>query len=781
MARTTRRKAVQLAAARPVSRVQGTSEAAAFPLGALMLAASVSSWAQTPAPGQTVQSTGSLPQITVTGDADVQGKEQFQTTKTGVAKGNQDIRDVPNSINVITEMLMDDAKLNTLKEALHYSAGITFAATENGTDQDIRLRGFPVATVGDLLIDGMRDPSQYDRDTFNLDRIEVLRGSASMLFGRGSTGGVINQVTKKPLLADQSDVVGSIGSDGFYRATADMNKRLDEDKAFRLNLMWNKADNDGAKIDKYGIAPQYSWGLGTRDEFTVGAFYLNVDNVPMSGTRYLSNGTFNNGIAQSTIPDLKPGAYYGSPSDYLKGEAAYVNGSWLHTFDDGGQLKTQARSGQFDRSQWGSTAAFCNRLPTISATGAASCPAGGAVNAGTLSPSTYVYAVGLSPRKDQYKGTYLQSDYSNTFILGGMKHEILTGVDASRETADRFGAWGTVGTNYYKGTTTVANPDSLPSLAASPTYRSTQNYSANNFGAYIQDLLQVAENWKLLGGLRWDSMRGDFSQNNYANTATPNPSSIVTSHLNEHPLSYRAGVLYQPSPTQSYYFSYGTSFNTAADTYQYVTPQNANTPPEESRNIEVGGKLDWLDGKLSTRAAIFRTEKYNERTTDSDFAGDAYLLSGKRHSQGMELEVVGRLTPQWEVYLSYAFIPDAKIDKAGSVNANIVGSPVGLVPKHSGALWVSYQATQKFRVAGGLRGASENRPLQGVTGAASTTAYVPGYLVGDAMMEYKFTPDVFGQLNVTNITNKLYGDQLYPGFVIAGQQRTYMATVGVRF
>lgn len=756
-----------------------------------MLAASVSSWAQSPAqpappaqpaqPAQAAQSGGTLSPITVTGQAEVQGKEQLQTTKTGIAKGNQDIRDVPNSINVITERLIDDAKLDTLKEALHYSAGITFAATENGTDQDIRLRGFPVATVGDLLIDGMRDPSQYDRDTFNLDRIEVLRGSASMLFGRGSTGGVINQVTKKPLLLDQTDVVGTIGSDGFYRATADMNKRVGEDSAFRLNAMWNKSDNDGAKIDKYGIAPQFSWGIGSRDEFSVGAFYLNVDNVPMAGTRYLANGTFKNGIAQSTIPDLKPGAYYGSPSDYVTGEAAYINGSWTHTFDDGGQLKTQARSGTFDRSQWGSTANFCNVLPTRQTNGNMGCAPAGAVNAGNLSPGTYVFANGLAPRKDRYKGTYLQSDYSNTFNWGGLKHEILAGVDASRESADRFGAWGAVGTNFYKGTTTVANPNSLPNLAASPTYRPTQEYSATNFGAYVQDLVQVAEHWKLLGGLRWDSMRGDFSQFTYPNTNTTTPSSTATSHLSENPPSYRAGVLYQPSPTQSYYASYGTSYNTAADTYQYVTPQNANTPPEKSRNIEVGGKLDWLDGKLSTRAALFRTEKYNERTTDSDFAGDTYLLSGKRHSQGLELEVVGRLTPQWEVYLSYAYIPEAKIDKIGSAQANVVGSPVGLVPKNSGAMWVSYQATPKFRVAGGIRGASENRPLQGNTGAASTTAYVPGYVVGDAMMEYKFTPDVFAQFNVTNITNKLYGDQLYPGFVIAGLQRTYQATIGVRF
>ncbi|MDM0115156.1 TonB-dependent siderophore receptor [Variovorax sp. J22R133] len=786
MARTSRRRvAAQRTAAtvRPLSTETASAAApaafAAFPLGAMMLAASVSSWAQTPAaPAQG----GSLATITVEEQADIQSKDSFQTKKTNIGKGNQDIRDIPQSINVITEKLMEDAKLDTLKDALHYSAGITFAATENGTDQDIRLRGFPVATVGDLLIDGMRDPSQYDRDTFNLDRVEVLRGSASMIFGRGSTGGVINQVTKKPWLADETDLIGTVGSNGFYRTTADLNKRVGEDSALRINAMWNKADNDGAKIDKYGVAPSYSWGIGSRDEFLIGAFYLNVDNVPMSSQRYLQNGTFKDGVAQGTIPDISPGNFYGTQSDYLKGKAAYGNAYWIHRFDDAGELKTQIRSGQFDRSQWSTTGAFCNRIPTTNAAGQqAACPAAGTVNASNLSQGTYVYGLGLAPRKDQYNGTYLQSDYSNAFNWGGMRHNILTGIDASHETADRFGAWGIVGTNYYKGYTTVGNPNDGRTLPVSPVYRPTSDYSANNFGAYLQDLVQVSQDWKILGGVRWDNFKGDFSQITYPNTNTTTPGAIAQSHLSESPWSYRAGVLYQPSPTQSYHFSYSTSFNTAADTYQYVQPKDANTPPEESRNIELGAKLDWLDGKLSTRAALFRTEKYNERTTDSDFANTSYLLSGKRHSQGLEFEMVGRLTPQWEIYVSYAYIPEAKIDKIGSTNANVVGSDVGLTPKHSGATWISYQATPKLRMAGGLRGASQNRPLQGVTGAASTTNYVPGYLVGDAMFEYKFTPDVFAQFNVTNITNRLYGDQLYPGFVIAGQQRTYQATVGVRF
>jgi catecholate siderophore receptor len=238
-----------------------------------------------------------------------------------------------------------------------------------------------------------------------------------------------------------------------------------------------------------------------------------------------------------------------------------------------------------------------------------------------------------------------------------------------------------------------------------PVYRDSSAYSAKSVGIYLQDLVQVAPDWKVLGGVRYDRLSGDFDQYTYSNPAcvrpTPAPRgytqtancsdrrerysagspfpTVTSTHLSQGAWSYRAGVLYQPSTTQSYHLSYSTSFNSSADTYQYVSPQTAGTPPEKSRNIELGAKLDWLDGKLSTRAAIFRTEKTNERTTDSDFAGSSYLLSGKRHSQGLELDVVGRLTSQWEVYFSYSFIPRATIDQVGSTaTPGTVGSRVGL-------------------------------------------------------------------------------------------------------
>ena len=724
-----------------------------------MLAASVSGWAQSSAaPDGVTEKT--LSTVTVKEKAEaLQGKNALQTKQSSIGKGNQDIRDIPQSLSVITEKLIDDRKLDTLKEALHHTAGITFSATENGTDQDIRLRGFSISTVGDLLIDDMRDPSQYDRDTFNYDRIEIMRGSASMLFGRGSTGGVVNQVTKQPFLADQNDVETTIGSRGYMRTTGDFNVRTSEEAALRINVMGNKAVNGGAKIDKYGIAPTYRWGIGTWDEFSVGLFHLNVHNVPQSSIGYLGGN----------IPNVNPGNFYGTNSDYLLGKATYGTFKQTHKFDDGGELRSQVRTGVFDRAQWITNAAY-GAAPALNAI---------TVTAANLNPSTVLRRQGLTPRKDQFTNIYLQSDYSNDYNWGGMKHQILSGFDAAQERAKRFLASNGIGANYDKGNTVIGWPNDDRTLAVSPLYRDSSNYSASAMGAYVQDLVQIAPQWKLLGGLRYDTFKGDFNQLTYNTTGALTGKANAKMSIGA--MSYRGGVLYQPTPTSSFHMSYGTSFNTNADTYQYTTAQTANTPPEKSRNIEIGAKLDWLDGKLSTRAALFRTEKYNERTTDADFAGTAFLLSGKRHSAGLELDVVGRVTPQWEVYLSYAYTPTARINQAGTAAQATIGQRVGLTPKNSGSAWLSYQATPQLRIAGGLNGASENFALQGTSGAAQLTARAAGYLVADAMMEYKVTPDTYVQLNIANLTNKTYGDQLYPAFAVLGAPCTVKMTVGTRF
>lgn len=733
-------KATQLSAIAVKTTVSGVTSAdiGKLPMGALMLAASVSGWAQS------ADATKSLSTVTVTEKAEQQqGKDTLQTKKTTIGKGTQDIRDIPQSINVVTERLLDDKRIDNLNDALRLTAGVTFSAAENGSMQDIFIRGFSVAQVGDLLIDGMKDPSLYERETFNLDRIEVMRGSASMIFGRGSTGGVINQVNKKPLAVNQSDVDFTVGTGNYKRTTGDFNIVTGEDAALRLNVMATDADNYGASVQKRGVAPAYTFGMGTRNEFTVGYYYLDYDN------------TLKNNLAYNTIgTSTDPRDFYGTDSDFSKGTASYGYLQHTHRFDDGGELRSQLRSGTFKRRQWLTVARFAGAPSTWNA-------------------NTVVTRSGLTPRKDEYDGTYFQSDYSNSFTGLGIKHSLLTGVDFAYEKADRF-TQSVAGAN--KGTTTLGHPGAgyvvrEPVFGTNP----TGGYESKSYGIYAQDLAQVAEHWKILGGVRWDSIDGDFS-------STTTQAGVVRfnqASMSDGVPSYRFGVLFQPSETASYHFSYSTSFNTSADTYQYVTPQVANTPPEKSRNIELGAKLDWMEGKLSTRAALFRTEKFNERTTDADFAGDAYLLSGKRHSTGLELEIVGRPSPKWETYFSYAYIWDTNIDAAGSASASSVGQPFGLVPRHSASAWVTYQVLPKLRLGAGMTVSSENYSISGTSPVRGAKA--PGYAVFDAMAEYRFTEDTYVQLTGKNLDNRLYAAELYRGFYMPGAGRSIQATVGTRF
>lgn len=686
--------------------------------------------------------------ITVKAQAETDATS-IRAASSSIGKGTQDIRDIPQSLSVMTEKLLDDRKLTTLKEALHHVAGISFAAAENGTDQDIRIRGFPVATVGDLFIDGMRDPSQYERDTFNTERVEVLRGSASMLFGRGSTGGVVNQVSKKPQLSDETEVQLTIGSGDLLRGTLDFNHRTGETSGLRISAMNTVAHNGGARIDKQGLAPSFSWGVGSADEFNVSAFYLNANNVPRPGIGWLQGG----------VPaGIKAGDFYGFASDQLLGRAANGTLSQVHQFGGGGgELKTQLRQGSYDRQLWSST----NRYAA-------------GTTQDNLNAATLLTRAGLTPRKDRYGTTYLQSDYSNSFNACGLRHEVLAGVDAAQEKAARDSV--VPGTNpTLRPGTAVGTPDDGSALANTLQWRPSSDYSARSAGVYVQDLQQLSPSWKLLAGVRWDRFKGDFSQTAYSATNVPTRTATT---LSNSLWSYRSGVLFQPTETASFHFSYATSFNTSADTYQFVTALTANTPPEKSRNLELGAKLDWLGGKLSTRAALFRTEKYNERNTDLDSAGSAYLLSGARYAQGLEVDVVGKPAKDWEVYLSLSYVPNAEITQAAdtAAGANTLHKRVGLTPKASGSVWLSHQATAKLRLAAGFNGSSRTYPLT-VAGANSAGPWV----VADAMAEYQLTPDLRAQLNVTNIANRTYGDQLYPGFVVLGEPRKAQLTLAFLF
>jgi catecholate siderophore receptor len=308
--------------------------------------------------------------------------------------------------------------------------------------------------------------------------------------------------------------------------------------------------------------------------------------------------------------------------------------------------------------------------------------------------------------------------------------------------------------------------------------RSGRTFNARAIGVYAQDLLQIAPDWKVLGGLRWDHFNGSYwSAATTAGNGTVTPA--ATRERSDSVWSKRLGVLYQPNPLQSFHASWGTSFNTSGDTYQYDA-LGSNTPPEGSRNFEIGAKLDSADKRYTTRLAVFHATKTNERNRDPDSAAAAYLLSGKRHSAGFEIDITGRLTPRLEVYGSYAWTPVAKIDvgaptTALSLSGELQGQRPSLTPRHSGTVWATWQVDSALRVGAGLNWRSAQTPNRNPGWEAQA------YVTGDLMAEYRFNDRMILKANLSNVANQLYADALYTGHYVPGAGRMLLVSLTTQF
>ena len=735
-------------------------------------ASAASSPAAPLAPATAPASETPLPQVKVKASAEPTGRESYQATTTRIGKGTQELRDVPQSITVVTERLIDDRNLDTLKDALHNTAGITFLAAEGG-EEDIRLRGFSLAATGDIFLDGLRDPAFYDRDTFNNDRIELLRGSASMLFGRGSTGGAVNQVSKQPLILPRNEVGVTMGNAGYARGTVDFNVKTGDDAAFRLNAMSTVADNHGNPIDKFGFAPTLRWGIGLPDEFSVGAYVLENRNGMNYGMPWVPVSIDSRG---DRLLDVDPGAYYGLASDRNHGSATSASASHIHRFGQGAELRTIVRQGHYVRDQRASTIRIrpVNALPD-------SCQTPFVVgNAGPRQAAVYApisdateLCRGTNNKVQDMDTTTVQSDYSGKHAAFGLRHDLQGGVDLARESFRNYATALPAGTTLTKPLTILGSPADGASVDESLRQKVLNRaFVARALGVYVQDLVQLAPSWKLLAGLRYDRFEGRFDQPATATAAA------VTRQRSDGLWSKRAGVLFQPTPTASYHLSWGTSFNTSGDTYQYDN-QTENTPPEGSVNLELGAKLDSADGNFTSRVALFRSTKLNERNRDPDSAATQNLLSGRRHTAGIELDVTGRLFKVLEVYGSYAFTPVARIDVGAPGSTPGVGEGAGtrssLTPRHSGTAWMTWQASSAWRLGGGLNARSSQTPNRNPGFAA------PKFVTADLMAEFRLDRNTTFKANLTNVTNKLYADSLYSAHYIAGAPRTLQVTATSTF
>jgi catecholate siderophore receptor len=697
-----------------------------LPLGAMMMAGLLGAAADASAADEQT-----LPAVTVKANADQQ-PDGYRASKTRVGKVVQDPHDVPQAITTITRSLMDEQEANSLKEALRNVSGLSFNAAEGGRSGDnMMLRGF--YTFGDIYLDGIRDTAQYNREVFNTEQVDVLRGAAAMLFGRGQAGGVINQVSKTPMLYGINKVSVGVGTDGYLETKADLNQRIGETTAIRLNVMNRDEDSPRSnpvtgttpEIHRQGFAPSISFGLGTDHEVTLSHLWLQTNDRPDYGV------PFNSAAKKPETNYAKSNAYWGVSGQFDESETNVTTLNYLYKISPDTQWRTVARGANYRRSYW------------------AGAPQNGAPSTNGGSAKT---------REFDTDNFVLQSDFNTAFNLFGMKNELVTGVEYLKEGSKRWALQnlGTASNPVYKsGHYTSAAPNT---------------YSGDTYSAYVQDTVEFVRDWKLTVGVRRDEMRSEYQ--------APSGTSATSYRGDFGENSYRTGLSWQPTAAQHYYVGWSDSFSPTADLYQLSGSQY---PAERSKVSEIGAKWLLLDGNLAFRTALYHAVKDWERNTDLE--STASILTKKRESNGIELELAGRFTDNWEVFSGLSLIDAEILEVAPSNgNKNFVGQMPRNTPKQTFNLWTTYKLPMGFKVGGGMEFKSKRYGGAPTGTGAFNPNWVPSYTRWDAMLSYD-QPKYAVKLSVQNVFDKLYYDAIYDngGFTYVGQPRRVILSTEYKF
>ncbi len=350
---------------------------------------------------------------------------------------------------------------------------------------------------------------------------------------------------------------------------------------------------------------------------------------------------------------------------------------------------------------------------------------------------------------------------------GTGRHVASSGIIYSRTSST--GAWAAQLPNSLESGSSIL--DAYKAVYGNKERNVNSGYKGHTWALYAQDMVEFAPGWKVLAGFRKDWLRMDY----YSGSDLTQNGEL---HFNE--MSYRAGLSYQPSANQHYYLAWNNSFNTTGDLYSFSNAYD----PERSETVELGAKWELFDGDLSLRTALYRTIKEWERNTDVMSASSNPILSKERHTDGIELEVAGRITDNWDVFAGLALM-DPEVDEVAPGKSDIV---VGKNPPNSTDytfnLWTTYKLPLGWKIGGGLEGKGD-RAVYGYPAAGATTFnpnVAPSYIRYDAMVAYVQKHYAL-QLNVKNLFDTAYYESAYinGGFAVPGTGRTAQVTLDYKF
>ncbi|OWJ94136.1 TonB-dependent siderophore receptor [Pseudomonas sp. A46] len=663
------------------------------------------------------------------GNVNVDGKAEksYKVEESASAKYTAPLLDTPQTITVVPREVIQEQQALSLRQVLSNVSGITFNAGEGGggSGDSINIRGF--SANSNIQIDGLRDSAQTSRtDTFNIEQVEVIKGPNSVFGGAGTTGGSINIISKQPMDRAFTRIGGGLGTDNYHRLTLDTNQPLEglgTDSALRLNLMAHENDVPGRdQIDRerWGIAPSLRLGFNESTRLTLSAFHQTDDNLPDYGVPAL-DGKKLAGVSRED--------YFGWKNlDKEEIEQNAFTANFEHDFNDNLRLQNLTRYSRVDR----------DTVVSASHVNLTGVPAGNFRPAG---PQAY----GRDVTTDMWIN---QTNLRASFDTAGLGHELVTGVELSRENLDLKTYNHGLGNALYPADGyDLANP---PGQWNGPINKTITGYTENqldNKALYVFDTIALNEQWDLNLGLRYDW----FDAESETFSATQVRTGRFTSKDEE--LSSRAGLVYKPTDNGRIYVAWGNSFNPSAESVATsgggLNGNTQNLDPEKNETWELGTKWEFLGGRLMLDGAVFRVEKTDAR---EQLADGSYILAGEQRVQGVELGATGKVTDRWNVYANYTFL-DSETLKS-EIDPAREGQALGNTPPHSFNLWTTYELPQGWTLGYGARYVSERNV------SSSTQAKLDDYWLHNAMVGYKVSDNLDLQLNVNNLFDEDYVERV---------------------
>ncbi|OKH20904.1 ferrichrome-iron receptor [Hydrococcus rivularis NIES-593] len=638
------------------------------------------------------------------------------------------IRDIPQSIQVIPRQVIEDQGITRISDVTRNVSSVSVRSGFGGSNNDYVIRGFETF---DRLRNGFFAPG-VDVNPSNIERVEVLKGPASVLYGQFEPGGIINFITKQPLERPYYAAEFEIGNYDFYKPSFDLSGPITSDNSllYRLNVAY---ENSGSFVDfvdreEIQVSPTLTYKIGDSTDISLSYEFLKSD------------GTFYDGLPIDPVAfDLPRSRFLGEPDDSLQRESHLANLTLEHRFSDNWKLRS-GFSLQFFNTK---ISAFRNEFDGVSPDGR----------------TLLRYFQDSDQRNDAYS---LQNDVIGKFKTGPIEHELLVGFEYQRYTSDDYTLYA------FTEPIDIFDPNYGAPVPTSFDYGPFRNIlRRETVGFYIQNLISFLPNLKLLIGGRYDFIDAQTVNQNFDLDGRTLLGEETKESFYDEAFSPRIGLVYQPIEPISLYASYSRSF-VPSNTFDR---EGDLIEPTRGTQYEIGIKTEFLDGKLAATLAAYKITKTNVLTLDPD--GSGFLIPvGEVESEGIELDVAGEPLPGWRIIASL-FFNDTTVTEGDEFSPE--GDTLVNAPGEGASLWTTYEIQE-----GDLQGLGFGIGLfyLGDREARLPNTFVlPSYVRTDAAIFYRRENWRVG-LNFRNLFDKTY----YEGSGIRpGDPFTVLGTISVQF